>query len=194
MPHVIKLLLVFFLCTPSLFAEVNMEQLTYYLDSRNNNYSNAGAVLEEVSLLYLKCNLNMTGNVSYKYYDCNDSLRGELDIVIFEDGKITGIAEVKLWKDVNASLVKAEKQLERFRYYILHNLICNISYKGVYQDVSIFEKSNPKYYAVSYEGTDKNGFDIAVPITYEESHELYKYLSKTNRKPAENKNYCGIFH
>ena len=108
------------LLTFSVFGRTgnNFERDYLILKKIAADYRSFGSICEQVARLRLKetfdpKKFNFLVGLEYR-----NSLRvlGEIDLIVFskKDGRVVVVGEVKCWKNLNAAMKKAEKQLNRF--------------------------------------------------------------------------------
>lgn len=184
MNNFIKAFVIFLFCQ-NLYATSLLE----YLNSKDRTYKNFGHVMEQIAQLYIECKYKDHNGIYNVYYYYAGSVKGELDIVVMKDNVAYMVIEVKAWKNVGRSLIRARSQLSRFIYYISMDKDMTFS---KYVQMGAFSRST-QYKTLSYFGTTLRGFDIEVPVRYIELRFLHKKLISIMRKLiTEEIDYCSL--
>lgn len=150
------------------------------------DYRSFGSICEQVARLRLKEKYNpkkFNFLVGLEYRNSNRVL-GEVDLVVFskKDGRVVIVGEVKCWKDLDAAVKKAEKQLNRFfrsmggnqKIFFYPKERVSIKFQK-----KVFVNAKKMYFSQKVEG--KNPFKNNIGLTLSEVKKLRKKLQECQR-------------
>ncbi len=148
------------------------------LSYEKTDFEPVGAVCERVALRevesqYPSVNYNIINSIQY---DEHDITVGELDLVIFNrsTGKAEAVAEVKCWRSFKSALKKAKEQRMRFQLHLNRNII--ITDKEAKRYSKDLFKNVQRYFSISQQGGENQGFDFELSLDLDELMLLRKKL------------------
>lgn len=148
------------------------------LSYEKTDFEPTGAVCERVAVRevepqYPDQNYKIINGIQY---DDKKATIGELDVVVFnrQTNKVEAVAEVKCWRSFGGALKKAKEQRMRFQTYLNRNIVITDKERNRY---SKDQFSNvQKYFSISQQGGEKQGFDFELSLDFKELVELRKRL------------------
>lgn len=148
------------------------------LSYEKTDFEPTGAVCERVAVRevepqYPDQNYKIINGIQY---DDKKATIGELDVVVFncQTNKVEAVAEVKCWRSFGGALKKAKEQRMRFQTYLNRNIVITDKERNRY---SKDQFSNvQKYFSISQQGGEKQGFDFELSLDFKELMELRKRL------------------
>jgi hypothetical protein len=148
------------------------------LSLEDTDFEPMGTVCERVALyeiepLYPKTQFDIINSIEYA--ERNMTI-GELDLVIFnkDSKKAEAIGEVKCWKSIKGSLVKAREQRKRFQTHLDRNLVITDSSDKHYSKDQFSDIH--KYFSIAQIGGVEEGFDYEMSLNFRELMELRSEL------------------